>query len=77
MSTEKTLSTLLKGEKGIVTKILEGSSAIRLMEMGLVPGTQIKLRAISPFGDPIAIQVGDFSLSLRKSDADLVLVKYV
>lgn len=75
MSQERSLSKLKKGEQGIVAKVLEGASAIRLMEMGLVPGTRIQLSAISPFGDPIAVKVGSFSLSMRRKDAEQVVVK--
>ena len=75
MEKERNLTTLKKGEQGIIAKVISGASSLRLMEMGLVPGAKIKLSAISPFGDPIAIQVGAFSLSLRKSDAEQVLVK--
>lgn len=75
MNLERDLSKLKKGETGVVSKIINGASSLRLMEMGLVPGATIKLSAISPFGDPIAIQVGAFSLSLRKSDAEQVMIK--
>lgn len=75
MDQERTLSNLKKGEKGIVSKVLEGASSIRLMEMGLIPGTPIQLSAVSPFGDPIAVKVGAFFLSLRRKDAEHVVVK--
>lgn len=42
--------------------------------MGLVPGIEVSISAISPFGDPIAVQAGDFNISLRKADANLVVL---
>jgi ferrous iron transport protein A len=72
---QRNVTVLKKGERAIVHEILQGESALRLMEMGIVPGVELELLAISPFGDPIAIQLDDFSLSLRLNDARLIIVK--
>jgi ferrous iron transport protein A len=68
------LSSLNKGEKARIVSIRNGESALRLMEMGLVIGVELELMAISPFGDPIAIKLDDFSISLRKEDAKQIEV---
>lgn len=47
----------------------------RLREMGLVRGTQIELRRIAPFGDPIEVSVRGYQLSLRRKDAGQILVR--
>jgi ferrous iron transport protein A len=72
---QRNVTVLKKGERAIVHEILQGESALRLMEMGIVPGVELELLAISPFGDPIAIQLDDFSLSLRLNDAHLIIIK--
>lgn len=48
--------------------------AQRLREMGLLPGTPIKLIRWAPLGDPLEIQVRGYHLSLRKEQADQIEV---
>lgn len=43
--------------------------AVRLMEMGLVPGTEVVLRRKAPLGDPLELELRGYSLSIRRSDA--------
>jgi Fe2+ transport system protein FeoA len=54
-----------------------GALARRLMEMGLVEGMEVVLVRRAPLGDPLQIRVGDYDLSLRASDAELVDVDAV
>jgi Fe2+ transport system protein FeoA len=49
-------------------------TTIRLMEMGLVPGTEITVTRHAPLGDPIELTVRGTRLCLRRSDADCFLV---
>lgn len=44
----------------------------KLVEMGLYPGKKIKILFKAPFGDPIAIDVDGYTLSLRKSEASQI-----
>ena len=46
-----------------------GSMAIRLLEMGLVPGTRVRLIKRAPLGDPIEVQVRGYHVSLRRAEA--------
>jgi ferrous iron transport protein A len=48
---------------------------LRLREMGLLAGTRITLIRTAPLGDPLEIKVRGYYLTLRKSEADLVLVE--
>ena len=41
----------------------------RLLEVGLVPGTQVTLRRVAPLGDPIELKVRNFALSIRRAEA--------
>ncbi len=56
---------------------LQGEGAIkrRIMDMGITKGTQISVRKVAPFGDPIEVTVRGYELSLRKEDARMVQVE--
>lgn len=61
----------------IVQEVLEESPGLRLMEMGLVPGTEVQRILDAPSGDPIAILVDNsFILGLRKGEAEVVTVYF-
>lgn len=59
--------------QGIIAKVNgEGELRNRLLDMGLIPGTQILVSNIAPFGDPIQIQVRGYELTLRKKEAQKI-----
>ncbi len=64
------LAQLSIGSRGEVVHV-EGVDEIslRLMEMGLVPGTEFTLLGAAPLGDPLELEVRGYRLSLRKSEA--------
>ena len=70
------MSTLKEAKIGktVVVRKLNGVGAIkrRIMDMGIVKGTEIFIRKVAPLGDPIEITVRGYELSLRKSDAELI-----
>ena len=47
----------------------------RLMEMGLLVGTTVELVRFAPLGDPVEIKVRGYNLTLRKHEAELILVR--
>ncbi len=47
----------------------------RLMEMGLVPGTEVILRNVAPLGDPLEIEVRSGRLSIRRSEAAQIRIR--
>ena len=70
------LHTLKNGESGVVTRIrLTGRTKRRLIEMGITPGVAVTITKRAPLGDPIEIVVRGYALTLRKEDAELILVK--
>ncbi len=71
-----TLNTLLPGERGIIERIDSAASSIRqrLLEMGLTKGTDIEIIRFAPMGDPIEISVRGYRLSLRRVEAESVIV---
>lgn len=61
----------------IIQEVDEKSPGLRLMEMGLIPGTEVVRVLRAPGGDPIAVLVGNsFVLGLRKDEAELVTVYF-
>ena len=72
----KTLKDVKIGETAIVTK-LNGMGALRrrIMDMGITKGTSIYLRKVAPLGDPIEVTVRGYELSLRKEDAENIILK--
>jgi ferrous iron transport protein A len=45
------------------------------MDMGLTKGTEIYVRKVAPFGDPLELTVRGYELSIRKADAEIIEVK--
>jgi ferrous iron transport protein A len=71
------LDTLVPGEKGIVVNLSASTFEIRqrLLEMGLTKGTTIEVIRLAPLGDPIEIKIRGYRLSLRRKEAEAVIVK--
>lgn len=63
------LSELKPGASGVIQAFDENETKIKLMEMGCIPGEPIIIENIAPMGDPMAIQISGYSLSIRKKDA--------
>ncbi len=68
------LSHIKNGESVVVRAILESSLKVKLMEMGLVVGKRLEILYRAPFGDPIAVDIDGYVLSLRKDEAQLIEV---
>lgn len=72
----KTLSNTRCGETVTVTKLGgEGALKRRIMDMGITKGTSIYVRKVAPLGDPVEITVRGYELSLRKGDAENIVVE--
>ena len=70
------LSTLAVGTSATVAAInIPAAGKSRLMEMGVLVGTSVELVRFAPLGDPVEIKVRGYNLSLRKHEAELILVK--
>jgi Fe2+ transport system protein FeoA len=72
---KSTLASCKIGEILKVTKILPSEISSKLLEMGFYVGKEIEIIYKAPFGDPIAIQVGDYVLSMRKNEAQLIEIE--
>jgi len=71
----RNLSQLKINQTARIKDFLDKDLSVKLIEMGCLPGTEIKIRLIAPFGDPIAVNVADYCLSIRKRDAQNVLLE--
>jgi Fe2+ transport system protein FeoA len=70
-----TLDEMAPGQRGIVTAIAgEGPLVQRLMTLGLLEGSEVSVTRRAIGGDPIEIEVMGYSLSLRRSEAQLITV---
>ena len=69
-----TLSSVPFDQPCIITNVLDSPIKSKLLEMGLVEGKELKVLFKAPFGDPIAVSVGDYVLSLRLDEANLIEV---
>ena len=70
------LSQLRPGESAKLVRV-EGQAGVRqrLQEMGLVRGAPVRFVRVAPLGDPIEVRVRGYSLSLRRQEADAVIVE--
>jgi ferrous iron transport protein A len=68
------LSQLAAGTKAVIHSHDESEFQLTLMEMGCIPGEPVWVEMIAPLGDPMAIQIAGYYLSLRKKDADKIWV---
>ncbi len=69
------LSQLKPGESGIIKEFTDLEMSVRLMEMGCLPGEPIVVERLAPLGDPMAITVSGYQLSLRKQEASTIILQ--
>jgi Fe2+ transport system protein FeoA len=70
-----TILDLKPGDRVRITGWSSDNPPARLLEMGMLPGSEIELVRFAPLGDPIDLKVRGFHLSIRKSEAGLVEVE--
>jgi Fe2+ transport system protein FeoA len=70
------LSELKPKERGTVLKV-GGSGAVRrrILDMGVVPGTEVEVVKVAPLGDPVDLLLRGYHLSLRKEEAREILIE--
>ena len=71
----RTLKDVKIGETVKVSKLNgEGAVKRRIMDMGITKGVEVFVRKVAPLGDPIEVTVRNYELSIRKADAQMILV---
>lgn len=72
----RTLKEVNVGETAVVSKInITGGAKRRIMDMGITKGVAVTVRKVAPLGDPIELNVRNYEVSLRKADAENILVE--
>jgi ferrous iron transport protein A len=68
------LSELKIGHKAVITGFANDHTSVQLMEMGCIPGEVVTLISKAPLGDPMAVMVSGYKLSIRGSEAIYIYV---
>ena len=73
---QQTLEEVLPGQRGTILRVGNENGPVkrRLVDMGLTPGTEVTVRKVAPFGDPLELNLRGYELSLRKADAAQILI---
>lgn len=71
---ERSAADLVPGQKGMVKDFTDEYISLKLMEMGVLPGTEIEMRFAAPLGDPICVHVSGYALSLRVEEAKTIIL---
>lgn len=72
----KTLKDVEIGDRAVVVRLHgEGAVRRRILDMGLVKGTEVVARKVAPIGDPIELTVRGYELSIRRDEAATIEVK--
>jgi len=72
-----TIASLKIGQRGIIKEFLVDSVPLKLMEMGCLPGNEVKLIQIAPFKDPLYIVINDTHLSIRLETAKQIEIDLI
>ena len=76
MAEEQGLDSLEQGEKAVVLRVKGGGHIRkRLMDMGMTPGSVVEMVRRAPLGDPIVFKLKGYLLTMRKTEAELVIVR--
>lgn len=74
---EQPLSKVPNGQSVLVQNVSTSNLRVKLLEMGIVKGKKLKVLYRAPFGDPIAVDVEGYVLSLRVDEAELISVEFM
>ena len=73
-----TLDQMPIGKTAVIRQVGgQGALRCRLLDMGLIPKTRIRIQKVAPMGDPIEIHIRDYELTIRKEDASQIEVEVV
>lgn len=65
----------LKNRGNTTIKGVKGPDTLRLLEMGLIPGSKVEVVRAAPLGFPIEVKIRGYYLSLRKSEAECIEIE--
>jgi Fe2+ transport system protein FeoA len=77
-NTHRLLSKMNPGDEGLIFLILaKGKIKQRLLEMGFIRGTHLKIERTAPMGDPMELVIRGYHLTIRKEDSQCILVSHL
>jgi ferrous iron transport protein A len=71
----KKLSELGIGQVATIRQFEDDEIFLKLMEMGFIPGEKVTIEQVAPLGDPIAILIAGYQVSLRLNEASKIMVE--
>ncbi len=71
----RSLADLKVSEKGTIKGFSDEKLSVKLIEMGCLPGAEIEMNFTAPFHGPMAVKVAGYHLSLRRDEAQCVLLE--
>ena len=74
---QTTIANLKKGDKAIIIDFDIHSIPLKLLEMGCLPGNQVELLQIAPFGDPLFLNINGSHLAIRVETAREIEVEII
>ena len=72
-----TLAHLQRGERAVITDVSSKFIPLKLLEMGCLPGNEVKLVQVAPFSDPLYLNINGTHLAIRKETAIHVLIDII
>lgn len=70
------VSNMKPGQVATISGFTDETLAVKLMEMGCLPGGTVRFNFSAPFGDPICISVSGYELSLRIEEAATISIEH-
>ncbi|WP_194768664.1 ferrous iron transport protein A [Tamlana sp. I1] len=74
---QDTIAQLKRGESAIITDVSSANIPLKLLEMGCLPGSTVKLVQLAPFQDPMYLDINGSHLAIRKETAALILIEKI
>jgi ferrous iron transport protein A len=71
----KTVADLRVGESGVIKGFQNSTITLKLLEMGFLPGSLVKLNYKAPLGDPISVRVSGYNVSIRLDEASMIVIQ--
>lgn len=71
----RSVADLKPGEKGVISGFVDELLSLKLLEMGCLPGSEVTMSFVAPLGDPIAIHISGYNLSLRVDEASTITLE--
>lgn len=72
-----TIASLKKGQRGIIKEFSMDLLPLKLLEMGCLPGNEVKLIQIAPFNDPLYIDINGSHLAIRRETAQQIEIDLI